>query len=127
MGLVQVGELVLRAQINPEYAGSTPATSTMDKDSEEFIKWVEERLRDEEFFHEFKKECVRKLANYYSYPNSHLLSTLKAKLIVGAQEHGSPAKYTQEEIDRELRMEYIDILGWTLIGEWLLHEKRNIK
>lgn len=88
----------------------------IDEDSKEFIQFAEDLMNDEEFYNEFRLECKRKFQNYISRNPKEIRKALKAKLYQGSLEHGAPSKYSQEQVNKELEMEFIDIFGWSLVG-----------
>jgi hypothetical protein len=89
----------------------------VDPLSEEFIAWSKEKLSNPDFYKHFMEELPRKAANYYSYPKLHLMEKLEKKLRKGAKEHGPPI-HALEWLEDELRQEYIDMIGYTLLIEW---------
>lgn len=96
----------------------------LDDDSKEFIEWSMNKWEDTEWRIEFLRECVHKFQNYISRDPNELKAALKQKFILGGYEHGSPAKYTKEQVDREVEFEYQDAIGWPFVylyAEW----KRN--
>lgn len=88
----------------------------IDADSLEFMAFADELMNNEEFYNEFRLECKRKFQNYISHNPEEIRKALRAKLIKGSIEHGAPSKYTQEQVDKELEMEFLDIFGWSLVG-----------
>lgn len=91
-----------------------------DPIAQDFLIWAETKARDEVWFLEFRQECIRKLKNFLSRNPEELRRLLKAKLERGSEEHGSPMR-EEWDIDKELGEEYIDILGWTLVGQYREH------
>lgn len=92
-----------------------------DKESQEFINWALTHLGNEDVFREFKKEALENLLAFFNSSDAKLLDLLRDKLTRGSQEHGSPS-YKLWDIDKELRDEYIDIIGWTLVRLWNLRK-----
>lgn len=90
---------------------------TVDPESQAFMAWVDALALDEQWFHEFKKEAVRKAANFLSYPNDQLRDSLREKLIKGALEHGAPSE-GDYDVEQELQSEYLDMLGWGFLKLW---------
>jgi len=102
----------------------------IDNDSLEFIAFAKELMDDKEFYNNFLLEGKRKFEKFISRDSEEIKSLLNAKLVRGSIEHGSPGKYTQEEVQKELDMEFLDIIGWSLVGlycEKKQHERDDKK
>jgi hypothetical protein len=87
-------------------------------DSREFIDWSMDYLADEDIYNEFIADCVSKFEAYLSRNPEDIKARLKEKFIIGGYEHGNPSKYTQEQVQKEVEMEYDDALGWPLVGKF---------
>lgn len=85
--------------------------------SRQFIEWVTISLADQQFYQQMVAEALGQAHLFYEQPHAELTKRLKAKLIRGAQEHGSPDR-DPEQIRHELENEYIDVLGWFLLEKW---------
>lgn len=88
----------------------------IDEDSKEFIQFAEDLMNDKEFYREFLLEGKRKFQNFIARNPEEIKKKLHAKLVRGSIEHGAPSKYTQERVQEELEMEFLDIIGWSLVG-----------
>lgn len=105
---------------------SIPLTSEVDPVSVEFIAWAMEQTEDEEWFREFRLDCIRKLKNFLSRDPQELRALLRNKLERGSADHGSPLK-KRWDIEKELADEYIDILGWPLVELFRDHYAKRAK
>lgn len=94
----------------------------IDEDSKEFMAFAENLMNDEDFYNEFRLECKRKFQNFISRNPEEIKRKLHAKLVQGSIEHGAPGKYTQEQVQKELEMEFLDIFGWSLVGLYCLEK-----
>lgn len=92
---------------------SRDLSTPLDPRSAHFIEWAMAKCDDEEWFHEFKLECIRELQNFYAYPNDILRQMLRAQLTKGSA-HYPWRIYPHDETTKEIRVEGIDILGWTI-------------
>lgn len=84
-----------------------------------------EYLDDPETYHRFLKECIERFRNYVSQNPTSLKKHLAKKFTAGGIEHGSPLKYTQSHIIKETEKEYLDALGWPLVGLFLAAKKKQ--
>ena len=90
----------------------------IDQTSQDFIKWSKEKLEDPEYFESFIREMKNKMESFYSNSPEYIKAKLYKKLVRGSEEHGNPDGYSPEDIKRELEFEFIDIIGWSLVGMW---------
>lgn len=88
------------------------------------VSWIMLKLEDPEYYKHLLQELPRKLANFYSYPPHQLKQKLFLKLLKGCREHGTP-ELTQEQIDSELQDEYLDLIGWSMVGNYWDEQRRN--
>lgn len=99
---------------------------TIDPVAVEFIAWAMDKIEDEVWFQEFRQECIERLTHFLSRDPSELRTILRNKLERGSRDHGSPLR-KQWDIEQELQDEYIDILGWPLVGLFRDHyDKRGV-
>lgn len=89
----------------------------LDPESIKFIAWAKNQLSDDSIRREFIFQVCEKALNTL-LADDGLVNKLESKLTRGGQEHGTPNKYTPEDINHELMAEYLDIMGWTLVGMW---------
>lgn len=97
----------------------------MDKDSQAFITWAMQYLDDPEQYKAFLKDRIEKFRNYIAQNPATLKRQLEKKFIKGGIEHGSPLKYTQAEIEKETELEYLDMLGWPLVGKFIEENRKG--
>jgi len=95
----------------------------IDQESKNFIKWSMEKLEDEEFFFMMMKRIKSQQVNFYRTPRKRLLQILRTKMEEGAQHYGEPIK-SSRRLRREIREEFLDLIGWNMLTFWALHRKR---
>ncbi len=89
-------------------------SAPIDPQSAQFIAWAQGQLQDEAFYHWLVESCKHEMETYFSHAADQIRDQLLAKLEKGALEHGA-ASFATKDIGDELRQEYLDILGWSLI------------
>lgn len=97
---------------------TTPTFQDIDQESQQFITWAFEQLEDDTIYRAMIDEAISQAKLFYDQPKEIVLPQLKQKMIIGAQEHGAPT-HTPEAVTQELAKEYIDLLGWLLVGKWV--------
>lgn len=95
----------------------------LDPDSKQFIDWSMKYLSDELLYRHICREAVILFEQYLRQDREIIKKRLREKLTQGAIEHGSPLKYTQEEVFREVTKEHDDLLGWPLIWKHIESKK----
>lgn len=83
--------------------------------NEFFIKWAMAKCKNPKEFKRIKRHCMAEIVSYFQTSDDALLKHLQKKLIKGGKDHGSPDAQPWDVL-KELRDEYIDIIGWTLVG-----------
>lgn len=89
----------------------------IDKESVEFMKWVQEQVMDNATLLQLVQESLFGAQVYFSKLPSDIRHDLKNKLMRGAKEHGAPT-YDKHQLLAEFNAECIDLLGWTLVRKW---------
>ena len=94
--------------------------------NQNFINWGTEKMKDRLFT---KMLVAKAIYRFISYINSvDLEKKINEKLTKGGREHGEPV-YTQNQVKKELEMEFLDLIGWQLISIWnqKLNQSKNEK
>lgn len=94
----------------------------IDHESQAFLSWAFDQLNDQNIYDQLVAEALDRAREYYSQPRETVLAELKAKMHVGALEHGAP-NHSHQKVLSELANEYRDLLGWLLVEKWVLKEK----
>lgn len=89
----------------------------IDHESQEFISWAFEQLDNTDTYNTLVTEALGRATAYYEQPREVVLKELKAKMHIGAVEHGAPT-HTVDEVRHELANEYRDLMGWLLVEKW---------
>ncbi len=97
--------------------------TAVDAESAEFIEWAFKGLQDDRIYKETLDEALERANTYFHQSKDQFLSKLRAKMTIGAVEHGAPS-HPLDRIQHELEGEYIDLIGWLLVEKW---NKRKIE
>lgn len=90
----------------------------IDFESEQFIDWSMQKLKDEAFFNYLTQKVSNQMQSFYlDGSRKKLLKKLREKMEAGAVEHGEP-KTDFEEVKKELEEEYLDLIGWSMLLLW---------
>lgn len=99
----------------------------IDDESKEFISWALKLLNNELFYYQLVQIIRGKLSMYYlSNDKEIILANLQKKLIAGARQYGPPSLNQNKNIDEETEAEYLDLIGWYMLGRWLERKKETI-
>ena len=82
-----------------------------------FINWAIEKLSEDTLFNSVADIAKSRFDVFLQQNRLTLLRKLKAKLIRGAKEHGSPV-IPIPEIHRQLEEEFIDLIGYPILELW---------
>jgi hypothetical protein len=96
----------------------TDTALPIDHESKDFIDWAFAKLDDEATYTAMITEAFERAERFYAQPKEIVLAQLKAKMLIGAIEHGAPT-HTVAKVKEELNKEYADLLGWLLVEKWV--------
>lgn len=74
-------------------------------------------LSDKENYESFLRLCRERFEVFLQKDQAYVVGKLLNKLERGAIEHGAPV-YPVETVDGEIEMEFLDILGWSLVRKF---------
>lgn len=94
----------------------------LDPRSRAFLRWVEKQF-DSGAIWPIRTKALERLDKFYMQEESRIKTRLLNKMIEGAKVHGAP-KLAIEDIEHELDMEFLDILGWSCMAEYITKDKR---
>lgn len=91
---------------------------------EQFLKFAKTKLDDDAYLFELVQAIVKEaLAFYYQEDRKELHDKIYAKLERGTREYGNPI-YPLDKLDKEIKEEMIDLIGWSLVKKFN-ERKRN--
>lgn len=90
----------------------------LDKDSQAFIDWSMTYLESNWNYFMLSLSAIIGLIKYLIQDRRVIKNRLRKKFYIGGLEHGSPSKYTWEQIEHEVAFERDDLLGWPLVGKY---------
>lgn len=94
--------------------------SMISPESELLIEWAFKKLEDEEYFESLINRTKKILSEYLSTDKQEIRDQLRQKMTRGAIEHGDPIS-DFKRIQHELNDEMLDLLGWSMVYAWALH------
>lgn len=96
--------------------------SQVDPESRKFIKWALGELATNELLTQVIKQFTDEAREWLLAHKGEIPELLLEKMIKGAREHGPPI-HTAEKLEEELRGEWLDLIGWSLIRKY--NKQRN--
>lgn len=97
--------------------------SEIDQQSQQFISWAYKKISDKAYVNSLVEEVAGRFYYYMDMPTYTLSRIIKKKLEAGSLEHKT-LKTKKVEIDRELKMEFQDLIGWLLMEKYLEEIKK---
>lgn len=90
----------------------------LDKDSQRFIDWSMSYLDNDWKYFLLALTALVGFIKYITQDRSIIKARLAEKFYIGGIEHGSPSKYSWEQVEHEVTFERDDLLGWPLVGKY---------
>ncbi len=98
----------------------------INSESKLFIQWSIGKLNEPAFYDYLASRLTEKLRVFLQKTDrQEILERLKQKLEAGGIEHGKP-DYAFEKIERELELEMLDLIGWSMLHFWNFKKKPKV-
>ncbi len=88
----------------------------LNQESKDFIKWSTDYISNDLKYWTLVIKSTYSWLKFCFQDRATIKREIMDKLYKGGLEHGSPTKYTWDEVYREINLEHVDKFGWLLIG-----------